>query len=345
LFFGENPKGSAPSLSISRLLSKCGHQVLFDDAANVRVKPWLELLRRADAAICIHYGKFAWRTARVLVQAQLAAAIGTPVVRWWEGSDVWSAQQDSRVLHAAQQLDRYVSANLAVAPNLRDHLARLGIRASVLAHPVLDLPEEACLEWNSVLAHSVLVYLPARRAEFYGAHVLNALIPMYQDLTFYLVANDGQRFKGFSNVVSLGWVEDMGPVYEQVGCLLRITPHDANPRMVREALARARYVVFSHPYEGCLLARNLDEVNAALSEVTRKAEPNLYGTEVIRRTEDAEAFIEQFGALIQEVRARRWRKSPAAVVALLPDVVRSLQGHSSFELGSKRSGRGEFRAH
>ncbi len=38
----------------------------------------------------------------------------------------------------------------------------------------------------------------------------------------------------------------MKPVYDRVGCLLRVTAHDGLPRMIIEALLLGKYVIYSH---------------------------------------------------------------------------------------------------
>ncbi len=329
LFFGQRPIGSAPALATAQAVEAHGHQAVFEEPLSDSTGEWVELICSADVAVCTFYGKWSKRTLRILTQTKIAAALGTPVVRWWVGSDVWNAMRDGLMLEDAKVLDQYVAANVAVCPRLKDELAKMGIQSTVILRPLADMPTPIDVPWDERLAHSVLVYLPAGRAAFCGASILDALIPARPDLTFYLVADDGQRYKECSNVVSLGWVEDMEAVYHQVGCLLRITEHDGYPRMVREALSRGKYVVWSWPFEGCILARQPDEVNAALSSVVASKTANHQGIKVMKRLNRPQVFRQEFTALVRHVRARRWLKAATGLAGVLPEMYRACRQRSS----------------
>jgi hypothetical protein len=324
LFFGERPVGSAPSLSLARILQACGHQAAFEDFLDQSTRRWIQLVRWAHVAMLTHYGKSWHRTRRIIVQVRLARALGTPVVRWWVGSDVWNAMHDDVILNHARLLDRCVAANVALASHLRDELGELRIQATVISRPLVEVPVEGPVAWNKTLARSILVYLPTKREDFYGARVLDQLFPSRRDLTFHLVADDGTRYSRHENVVSHGWVGDMEPVYRQVGCLLRITQHDGFlPRMVREALARGKYVIWSRPCAGSIQARHADEVCEALSKVAAMTTANYPGIEVMRSLPGPAAFAGQVAALVRRVRARRWLDAALGGANLLLDVYQS----------------------
>jgi hypothetical protein len=69
------------------------------------------------------------------------------------------------------------------------------------------------------------------------------------------------------NVSYHGWIDDIGPMIEKATVIVRPTRHDGMPLMVLEALARGRYVVWSHPLEGAFEARNADDIVDYLSKL------------------------------------------------------------------------------
>jgi hypothetical protein len=325
LFFGQKPERSAPAVSTAQVLRAQGVEAVFEEPPARNAREWVGLMSIVDVAICTFYGKWRRRARRILIQARLAAVVGTPLLRWWVGSDVWNAIRDAEIRQSAKALDRFVAANVVVSSHLRDELAQLGIASRVILRPLPDLPQAIDSHWDEVRARSVLVYLPADRAASYGAHILDALIPARQDLTFYLVADAGQRYRGAANVVSLGWIQDMEEAYRQTGCLMRLRKHDGLSRMVREALARGLYVIWSEPFEGCILARTYQEVDAALSAVATQRALNQDGIKVMQRLNQPELFMQHFAALVDEVRGRRWAKAVPAAVSLVPDLPRGLR--------------------
>ena len=110
------------------------------------------------------------------------------------------------------------------------------------------------------ISKGVLVYLPHKRYEFYGLQYIERLVEDFQDVTFYIVADELHRLAHFRNVRSLGWVSEMEPVWELVGLGVRITEHDGYPRTVLEALARGKYVVHNRAFDGCWFASNYEEI-------------------------------------------------------------------------------------
>ena len=317
MFFGEKAEKSAPSLSTAEVLRARGQEAIFEEPLTRNALDWVRLLRSVDMAVCTFYGPGQRTVRRITTQCKLAAVLGTPLVRWWVGTDAWNALRDRDILRHARALDHYVCANVAVSPNIRDELAQLGIVSRVIVRPLPYLPQDIDTHWDMARARSILVYLPADRPELYGAQILDALIPARQDLTFYLVADDGARYRDAGNVVSLGWLEDMEEAYRRTGCLLRIREHDGLSRMVREALARGLYVIWSEPLETCILARTYGEVDAALSTVADKAMLHHEGIELSRRMHQPQLFMEQFTALVEEVSTRQWTRAAAAMASLV----------------------------
>lgn len=208
-------------------------------------------------------------------QLNLARLFGCMIVRWWVGSDVLYCLRSEAEARASQALDRLVDLNLAVAPHLVEELAAIGIRAE-FSPSVCNLSTGEAGP-PTVLPRSVLVYLPSNRKDFYGHDLVAAAIEKNRDLEFVIVGDESHALSAFPNVCSLGWIEDMGEIWPRVGVLLRMTEHDGLPRMVLEALANSRYVIYAWPLDGCWHARSCDEMLRYLECFKGTTEPNAAG--------------------------------------------------------------------
>ena len=238
-------------------------------------------------------------------------------MRWWVGTDVLLALEEGSAREIARKVARYTTMNLAVACHLVEELAEIGIVARI-APLVSSALASAMLPWTAEAARHVLAYVPARRHDFYGGGLLSRLCERRQDTTFHILADDGEHFAGQTNVVSLGWQDDMDAVYARCGVLLRMTHHDGLPRMVLEALARGRHVIYRWPAPACRQARTLEEVEAALDAIAVCGEPNRAG---------AAAVADHYGfsrtaALASETVRRAidawWKRAADAVAAWVP---------------------------
>lgn len=282
---GERPTGSAPTLSLARELGRLGVTVTFSEGAERGdTRAWAGLVRRNDALVHVRYDD---ADAFLRRQFHLAQVFGCIVVRWWVGTDVHHCLQASEHARAARALDAAVDVNLAVAPHLVEELAGIGIRA-VHSPSVCDLTAAEQASSPEPLPSAVLVYLPGDRRAFYGEAMVVAAIEANPDLSFIIVSDETHTLARFPNVRSLGWVEDMESVWPQVGAVLRMTEHDGLPRIVLEALARGRYVIYAWPLPGCWHAGSAADMHLHLDCFKRATGPNAAGPEAARAlAEDA----------------------------------------------------------
>ncbi len=301
---GEKPALSSPLLWTAKGLESLGCETRFNYPANISLGRWLRRVLWADVLVSVSCAPAnRWSMRRVA----LAAAMGRPMIRWWAGTDVLNVIRNPAAAEAARQMDRFVLHNVAIAPHLGDELAEVGIQAQVILRSPPEVPPGP-RHWSPQLARSVLVYLPAERADFYGARVVEQLVARRGDVTFYILRDDGKRFAAFPNVVSMPWTDDMDGVYAKVGCLLRVTEHDGLARMVLESLARGKHVIYAWPLEGCLLARNADEAAQALRAVEAAGGPNVAGPGAVTNIcGDSGAWGRAVMAVLRDARAQRWR--------------------------------------
>jgi hypothetical protein len=278
IIVGEEPKASAPTLTLSRALAGLGVGIRFVPADRLGRREWVRLVRSAKAILFLTYNEV---DVYLLSQLATAVAMDVPIVRWWVGSDVLNAITRKEVQAWALRIDRIVSANVAVAPHLVEELATIGIRArfvpSVLDPGIVPLTMES---WSE-RTRPVLLYLPDTRKEFYGLGVVEPVIASNPDIEFIVVADQTHALSSYPNVESLGWVSDMRILYARAGCVLRITAHDGMPRMLMEALLRGLYAIYSWPLAGCWEARTEEEISEALVRYRATTGPNVRGRDAV----------------------------------------------------------------
>lgn len=312
MFFGEKAVGSAPSLTAGQLLSKMGMDVEFCQLPNNTVD-CLRLFKKFDYAINISYGVPSdW----VIKQAALATIIGTPVLRWWVGSDVWYILNNSDFAFKAKSFDRCVSANISAAKHLKDELSQVDIQSEVIVKPLANVPKFV-ESWTEERATKVLIYLPEKREEFYGAKILDEIVPKNPNITFVLLCNSGKRYSAYHNVIAYEWVDDLTHLYRESGCLLRFTKHDGFPRMISEALASGMYVMYSWPLDGCIYVKDKEDVDSFLKKIMKFKESNKNGPLFIEKNLNFDLFKEQMEFILRSIEKISIFKKASMFILLL----------------------------
>ena len=269
---------SEPIYDLARELNDLGVNVhVVDQALSAYTLKWLYFARRSGAFVFVRYhnsdDKFFFQ--RQLYRAKL---LGCTVVRWWVGSDVLYSRESEQTLRVARAIDGAVDLNITVSPHLVTELGEIGIEAEYV--PSFCDVGNSHNDPPSRLPKGVLSYLPTKRKAFYGQEILITAIEDNPDLEFFIVGDESHSLQHYSNVTSLGWVEDMNDVWPRVGVLLRVTQHDGMPRMVLEALARYRYVIYSETFEGCWFGRSKEQVRQYLKTFKSLDKPNISGPTV-----------------------------------------------------------------
>ena len=172
------------------------------------------------------------------------------IVLHWIGSDVQialrsgslrSMRGDSSIVHWAD------------APWLVDELRRGGIEAQFM--PLFNLDNDAPVPFPEGPL-TVLTYLPDEKFGFYGADLVMKIAARFPDINFLVVGGSGKGIEPPTNVVFLGWRQDMRSIYARVHVLLRIPMHDGFSFMVAEALSHGRHVIWNHEYPHVMTASN-----------------------------------------------------------------------------------------
>jgi hypothetical protein len=288
--------------------------VFSENVESASTADWLRLLRRSDVVLYVGYSGPGPYTIR---QLALAGCIGKPIVRWWVGSDVLYCTEDRVNARRAKVLDRLCSEAVTGAPHLQRELASIGIDAKLIPTVV----DPAFLENDSSrgeVGREILVYLPTERGPFYGEEFVAAAIRENPDLRFIVVADAQHRFRSYKNVESLGWVENMRPIYDRAGCLLRITQHDSLPRMAIEMLLLGKYVISSYEFPGCWQAKDSRDVQKWISVFRTRDSQNVTGMNAIRKLLNPSPGF-QFAALLRKsAHKQRLVARMSAIFAVLP---------------------------
>jgi hypothetical protein len=311
LLAGEEPVKSAPCLSLAGALRGQGMEAVFSHGAeSLSTISWLSAVRNCHAIVWVGYHG---PDLYLVKQLALAVGLGRPVIRWWVGSDVLHCLCDPGSRARARIAASFSARNIAVAPHLVEELSSIGIRATMIP-TVIDPEFRREIPTINSCGKGILIYLPGTRAAFYGEAVVERAIRANPDLTFVIVGDDKHRFQGFGNVESLGWVSDMKPVYDRVGCLLRMTEHDGLPRMIIEALLLGKYVIYSHHLPGTWSAKNYEEVQDGIDRFRRAASPNTGGMTAVSAFFIPPPEVEFVRTIREAIAKPAWNSRIAAVL-------------------------------
>jgi hypothetical protein len=196
----------------------------------------------------------------------LAFIFGKKVVIHWVGSDILAMAEWRRQGKRFSSLLVNKAEHWAEVEWTAGELVDLGVKAKVMPLTPAAFPEKV----NEIpQKFVVLTYLPPGKEGFYGGDGLLKLAIQFPEIVFLAAASSPtERNPDWpSNLIPIGWVNDMAELYREVMVLVRLTQHDGLSFMVLEALAHARYVLWSYPLTGATCIRNYEEAAWALSEL------------------------------------------------------------------------------
>ncbi len=101
----------------------------------------------------------------------------------------------------------------------------------------------------------------------------------------------------------------MEAVYKKVSALFRFVQHDSVSAMVIEALARGKYVLYSHRFPHTVQVRGMDDACARLNDVCNASCPNADGAAYVREhfswRREIEKLRDIYGELVAGGAGRR----------------------------------------
>lgn len=97
---------------------------------------------------------------------------------------------------------------------------------------------------------TIMLYVPRTRSDFYGRRAFERLMQrLHGEPVRYVVVGGGEiDAPPGTDLVNLGWRDNLYGVYEDVSLLIRYTPHDGLSLMVLEALSFGRHVLWTQRF-------------------------------------------------------------------------------------------------
>ena len=226
----------------------------------------------------------------------------------WVGSDIlemkdWRDQRHRFAPRMVKKAEHWAEVDWTAA-----ELAELGIQARIVPLTPAVFPEDT---YEIPSKFVVLTYLPPGKEEFYGEKEIIKLAQHFPEIVFLAAAaSSAEPRPGWpSNLIPIGWVNNMAELYREVIVLVRLTQHDGLSFMVLEALAQARFVVWSYPLAGVAQARNCAEAVPVLADLyqafcNRQLVPNWEGRQKVTENYSPQAVWRQISRGIAAVLAR-----------------------------------------
>jgi hypothetical protein len=208
-----------------------------------------------------------------------------PVVVHWVGTDVQIAVEEHRKHNVSLRVAEKPT-HWCDAPWLVSELRTIGLVSEYVSLPIAlpiapppPVPE----------TFGALLYYPvdAFDREVFDLETMLRLPEEFPSVRFTLIPSPPETLPSPlpSNLEARAWVEDMDALYQQTTAIVRLTSHDGQSFMAAEALARGRYVIWTHPMPGCIRAEGFEQVARALRALVEKHEAgelkvNAYGRRV-----------------------------------------------------------------
>ncbi|NME35810.1 MULTISPECIES: glycosyltransferase [Fusobacterium] len=225
------------------------------------------------------------------------------VICHWIGSDVLVALKNPK---KALFMQRFIDMNLSGSEILKKELESIGIK-SIEEHIILNdinyktlkMPEE----------HSVLVYLPTNKEDFYGEEYIKKLSKEFLKIKFYVVANENKdKFKEYPNIINLGKVsiEEMEKIYKKISILIRMVEHDGLSLMLMEALAKGKEVIYSYDFPYTYKSNDYKSLKENFVNIIKnKPTENIKGAKYITENFKVENYINNLISYFKEVKGEK----------------------------------------
>lgn len=291
-FLGEADDGITVSSQHALVLRNAAIRVTFESGSQDRAKD----VNEADI-IHLVTGE---QTDHALLRRLLAARkSGQPIVRWWTPQDILWAMHHLPSRRFAQFLDKLEVLQVSNSANITDALTRIGIssrRMPMVSPHLHSTIEPAALPST----FTVLTYLPTARREFHGGHLVDALIREMPDARFLILGDEQTDYSEFTNVESLGHVEDISRAIRRATVNVQLRLDGEPSRLAYETLCHGRHVVSSANIPNSHHADSVDGCLKILRRLRGSAEFNLEGREFVCREHECVSSSAAFRQMLEE---------------------------------------------
>lgn len=284
--------GSTQTEHIIPILEKDYTMVDVGSCIKGRKSKWMKLLQwtwailRVDAIYNIYTSENAW------MYFFWAKLLGKRVITHWIGTDVYYIMGNPK---GAKRISKFVDVQFSCFEPLRDELLQVGIDTKVLPIIPIKINYELC---EMPKKHSVMIYMPNGREDFYGYQELKNIFPAFSQLTFHIVGTDHHApFAQFQNVAVEGFLShaQMEALFREISIVIRPTKHDGLSMSVLEAMAKGKNVIWSSRFPHTMLGRTEDEIKKCLQElIDTSPKQNTDAHDYVVENYNAEAFFKGF---------------------------------------------------
>ncbi len=226
-----------------------------------KIKKLIESIRKIIKSDIVYIGYGCYKRN---IYLYLAKIFNKKVISHWIGTDVLLAKENKNF----NKVLKYIDCNLTCSPVLKEELKEIGIDA--IEMPIV--PNWSNTNYSELpIKHSVLVYMPEKKEEFYGLKYVKYAAETYPELKFYIVANDNDILN-LKNVQFLGRIshEKMEKLYDKITILLRMPKHDGLSLMLLEALIKGKEIIYSYKFPYTQYASSEEEVSDKINEIIQK---------------------------------------------------------------------------
>lgn len=225
----------------------------------------------------------------------LAKLLGKKTICHWIGSDIYQMRTQEKAARLAHRTQCFVDLNFAVADHQLHYLADYHIPAKIMPNLSFIKKQLPPLPRHfTVLSYLPQGYVPAigkLNEHFYGSKIIYRLAREFPEVNFLILSGpeaQGKNIKtikqvDYPNVKFLGWQKDINKWYAASNVLVRITEDDGLPKMVIEALALGRQVIYPWGLPYTHRANNYEQAVKALIKIKADFRFNEAGADFVVR--------------------------------------------------------------
>lgn len=187
-----------------------------------------------------------------------------PVIMNWVGTDVLKAIDSAKNGNAIQAyIDN--ATHYCEVQWIKDELAEIGIQPEIVNFASFDKKFDLVLPENEL---TVLTYISDGRPAFYGIESIIALAKEFSSVRFLIAGTKAEKYEPLpENVKALGWVDNMGELFDQSHVCIRFPEHDGLSNFILEALARGKEVLYRYPFENCRYCPDYDKLESEMRAI------------------------------------------------------------------------------
>ena len=196
------------------------------------------------------------------------------LIMQWHGTDVKLAVERNELGTINRKYINYAT-HLASAPWFIDELKEV---VSEITYCPFGYVESIGNEENYKKI-SVLTYIAENRESFYGWDEIYEASKLLPNIQFTIIGSKGEGFPSSKNITFKGWVEEteLAHLMEEHPIFVRLTEHDGKAITVSQALAKGCEVIWTYPYNCCVLInKNGLELKNSIEALSKQIEDRNY---------------------------------------------------------------------